>query len=101
MIDQAYLTSLRVLGRIEGTSTLLLFFVAMPLKYLGGIPVAVTIAGSIHGMLFLTLVWRFFAGIERVPIPRSLALQGIIAAVIPFGPFILDSRLARVGTSRG
>lgn len=96
MINHGYLNSLRVLGKVEGTSTLILFFVAMPLKYLAGLPVAVTIAGAVHGLLFMTLVWRFFTAIERVPISRSLALQGVLAAIVPFGPFLLDSRLARV-----
>jgi integral membrane protein len=97
MIDHNYLNSLRLLGKIEGTSTLILFLVAMPLKYLAAMPIAVTIVGSIHGMLFLALIWKFFNAIDRVPIPRSLAIHGVVAAVIPFGPFILDSRLARIG----
>ena len=96
MIDRRYLGALRTMGKIEGTSTLVLFFVAMPLKYLAGIPVAVTIAGSIHGLLFLTLVWMFYNAIDRVPIPRALALKGVVAAVIPFGPFVLDGALARL-----
>ena len=94
--DHKYLGALRTIGKIEGTSTLVLFFVAMPLKYLAGIPVAVTIAGSIHGMLFLTLVWMFYSATDRVPIPRSLAVKGVIAAIVPFGPFILDRELARL-----
>jgi integral membrane protein len=87
------------MGKIEGTSTLVLFFIAMPLKYLGGIPMAVTIAGAIHGMLFLALVWMFFAAVSRVPISRSMALKGVIAAVVPFGPFLLDRDLARLHTA--
>jgi integral membrane protein len=97
MTDRRYLGALRTMGKIEGTSTLVLFFIAMPLKYLAGLPVAVTIAGSIHGMLFLTLVWMFYRAVDRVPIPRSLALKGVIAAVVPFGPFVLDRQLADVG----
>jgi integral membrane protein len=92
----SFLNKLRVLGKIEGTSTLLLFFVAMPLKYFAGMPMAVRVMGSIHGMLFLSLVWMFFMAVDRVPIPRRLALLGVLAAVVPFGPFVLDRRLAEV-----
>jgi integral membrane protein len=45
----------------EGISFLVLLGIAMPLKYLAHIPVAVTIAGSIHGILFIAfmvLAWE-------------------------------------------
>ena len=37
----------------EGVSFLVLLLIAMPLKYLAGFPLAVKIAGSIHGILLL------------------------------------------------
>lgn len=40
----------------EAISTVILFFVAMPLKYLADIPEAVRIAGSIHGFLVVLFV---------------------------------------------
>ena len=95
-IDRKLLGRLRVLGMIEGTSTLVLFGVAMPLKYFAGMPLAVTIAGSIHGFLFLALVSAFIAGIGHIPIPRALAAAGVAAAVVPFGPFLIDGRLKRL-----
>ena len=95
-VDSVFLRRLRVLGTIEGVSTLVLFFVAMPLKYLAGMPLAVTIAGSIHGVLFIGLVSMFLIGADRVPIPRGLVVVGLLAAVVPFGPFVIDGRLARL-----
>lgn len=96
MLDQLYLRRLRVLGTIEGTSTLVLFGIAMPLKYFAGMPTAVTIVGSIHGLLFLALVFAFVTSVRRVPLPPKLAAIGVFCAVIPFGPFLLDPRLKRV-----
>ena len=61
-VNRPYLKWLMILGIIEGLSTLALFFVAMPLKYHGGQPMAVTIAGGIHGILFLALVGMFLVG---------------------------------------
>src|SRR5688572_23738431 len=92
-----FLRRLRTLSFIEGVSTLILFGIAMPMKYVGGIPIAVTIAGSVHGLLFVLLASMFLLAIRRVPITRSMAMLGIAAAVIPFGPFVMDSRLRRVG----
>jgi integral membrane protein len=96
-IDHQFLDRLRLLGKIEGTSTLVLFGIAMPLKYLAGMPLAVSIVGAVHGLLFLALVYAFFIARSRVPMPTSLALLGVASAVVPFGPFMLDSRLARIG----
>jgi integral membrane protein len=92
---------LRTLGLVEGISTLALFGVAMPMKYVAGIPIAVTIAGSLHGLLFTALALMFILAIKKVPIPRRMAMLGIAAAIVPFGPFIMDRPLARIAdTSR-
>jgi integral membrane protein len=65
-------------------STLILFGIAMPMKYAGGMPLAVTVAGSVHGVLFVLLASMFLLAIEKVPIPRRAAMPRIAAAVIPF-----------------
>ena len=96
-IDHGYLQNLRRMGTIEGISTLVLFGIAMPLKYLADMPLAVTVVGSIHGFLFLGLVGMLAVAVRRVPLPTGLAIAGVAAAVIPFGPFVLDRRLARLG----
>jgi len=96
-VDRQFLRRLRTIGAIEGVSTLILFGIAMPLKYLAGMPMAVRIAGSIHGALFVTLVVTFIMGIKRIPISRRLAGAGIVAAVFPFGPFIMDRWLDKIG----
>lgn len=100
-VDQRFLQRLRAVGVIEGTSTLLLFFVAMPLKYLGDIPLAVTIVGSIHGVLFLALVAMFLLGKRRVPLSSRLTAAGIAGAVVPFGPFVVDRWLGRLPQGTG
>ena len=81
---------------MEGISTLVLFGIAMPLKYLAGLPMAVTIIGSIHGVLFLALASMFVLGTRRIPISKGMAAAGIVAAVVPFGPFVMDRRLERL-----
>jgi hypothetical protein len=43
----------------------------------------------------MLLTWMFYTGIERVPLSRQLAVWGIVGAVIPFGPFVVDRWLAR------
>jgi integral membrane protein len=97
LTNVTFVRALRQLALIEGVSTLLLFFVAMPLKYLAGMPLAVTIVGSIHGFLFVALVVMLLIAIVKVPISAGLAAAGIVAAVVPGGPFLLERRLAKIG----
>jgi integral membrane protein len=83
------------MGFVEGISTLVLFGIAMPLKYMADLPMAVRIAGSVHGFLFVCLTVMLMMSITRVPLSRSMAITGVIAAIVPFGPFIFDRWLAR------
>ena len=92
-MNQSFLQRLRLAGVIEGTSTLVLFGVAMPLKYMADMPIAVTIVGMAHGVLFMILVGMALIAIKKVPISRRLALMVMVGAVFPFGPFIVDRRL--------
>ncbi len=91
-----FVRALRHLAIVEGVSTLILFGIAMPLKYFAGMPLAVRIVGSIHGALFVALVVMLLLAIRKVPISLKLAAAGIAAAVIPGGPFLLDRHLARL-----
>lgn len=84
---------LRITGLIEGTSTLLLFAVAMPLKYGLGMDMAVRIVGSVHGFLFLLYIGYAALIVRRYGWPWLLWLWMFIAACIPFGPFVVDRRL--------
>jgi integral membrane protein len=94
--DPVFLRRLITMGVVEGTSTLLLFLVAMPLKYLADLPLAVTIVGSIHGALFVVYVLMLFLAVSRVPLPLGLVAWGLVGAVVPFGPFVFDVPLKRM-----
>ena len=91
----SFLKNLRRLGLVEGVSTLVLFGIAMPLKYMANMPKAVSVVGSLHGALFVGLVLMLMMATNRVPISRGLAFMGIVAAIIPFGPFVFDRWLVR------
>ncbi len=99
-IDSQFLSRLRLLSVVEGISTLLLFGIAMPLKYVADMPMAVRIVGSLHGLLFVCLAIVFLLAIRRVPISKRLATAGIIAAILPFGPFVFDRWLGELETPK-
>jgi integral membrane protein len=88
-----FLRRLRTLSLIEGWSTLILFFIAMPVKYLMDIPEAVSWPGRIHGGLFVMLVIAALIGIKAIPMSGRLSFLLIVAAIFPFGPFLMDRKL--------
>lgn len=89
----------RLSGMIEGVSFLVLLGIAMPLRTYADMPLAVTYTGWAHGVLFilycLALLQAWVGGILSFP----MAVLGFVAALIPFGPFLIDRRLAAAAAS--
>jgi integral membrane protein len=85
--------TLRILTLTEGVSFLLLLGLAMPLKYLAGRPEAVTVVGWAHGMLFVALCLALLAVTIEHRWPLRRAAGVFLAALLPFGPFVIDHRL--------
>ncbi len=85
----------RVSGFIEGASLLILLFIAMPLKYMVGVPEAVTVVGSLHGLFFV--VYVFVIGYTTLKIRWNIkwAAGALAAAFIPFGNLFLDRYIKR------
>ena len=87
----------RTVGAIEGTSALILFFVAMPLKYLSGMPEigkpVVFWVGLIHGLLFISYATVTFIAWGKGCLTARLVGLAAVASIVPFGPFVIDRRL--------
>ena len=85
---------LRRIALIEGASFLVLLVIAMPLKYMAGMPMAVKLVGWVHGVLFVLFCWALLQTLMRVSnwtFLRSVVV--FIASLLPFGPFLLDGRM--------
>ena len=84
---------LRLIAMIEGISLLLLLGVAMPLKYWAGMPMAVNLVGWAHGVLFVLfcLLLPYTMLVAKWSILKGIVV--FIAALVPFGPFLIDGRL--------
>lgn len=85
---------LRIVGILEGSSWLILLFIAMPMKYMFNNPIGTQIMGPIHGFLFVIFVlyilllsfqlkWSFF----------KITLLLLAASIIPFGTFYVDKKI--------
>jgi integral membrane protein len=88
------------MGRIEGTSLLVLLAVAMPLKYLAGLPLAVTVVGSAHGLLWVI----YMAMLGRMWMTRTWSFATVVtagvASVLPFGPWWFERRVSGSAAGR-
>ncbi len=91
----------RALSLIEGLSYVVLLGIAMPLKYLAGFPLAVKVAGTAHGVLFvalgLAIAWQLFS--RRWSFSLSAYVMAI--ALVPLGALYLERRWQREGQLGG
>lgn len=85
----------RWIALLEGASFVLLLFVAMPLKYFAGMPLAVRVVGLAHGLLFLSYVGLLIALLARRQWSIARAAEAFGLGLVPFGPFVLDRSLRR------
>ncbi len=87
------LRQFRWIGWAEAISFLLLLGIAMPLKYMAGMPLGVRVVGAAHGALFVLYV---VAAVRAARHDRWSFKQLVIAwvaSLLPFGPFLIDHRL--------
>ena len=89
------LSRFRFVSLAEGVSYLALLGVAMPLKYAAGMPMAVSVAGMVHGLLFVAFVMSLFAVATADQWRMKRSAIAMVAALLPFGAFWLERRLRR------
>ncbi|MBL8321657.1 MAG: DUF3817 domain-containing protein [Acinetobacter sp.] len=85
--------TLRAVGFLEGMSFLLLLFIAMPVKYMMGNPILVKYVGMGHGVLFIVFLVVLFAVCEKQKWSLKVFILGLIASILPFGPFVFDLKI--------
>ena len=89
------LKNLTIMGYLEGTSFLLLLGIAMPLKYMLGIPEAVKYVGMAHGALFIAYILVLLIATSKIKMPLWALPAGVLGSFLPFGPFIFDYLLKK------
>ncbi|MGZ8367014.1 MAG: DUF3817 domain-containing protein [Nitrospira sp.] len=83
----------RMTALAEGSSFLVLLFVAMPMKYVMGMPKVVTVVGAIHGILFLAYVAQLARLRTTLQWDNKFSFYAFLASLLPFGPFLFDKHL--------
>ena len=88
--------TLRLVGLLEGISFLLLLFIAMPMKYMFDNPILVKYVGMGHGVLFIAFLVVLFVVCEKQKWSLKMFILGLIASILPFGPFVFDAKLKKM-----
>ena len=88
-------TFFRVISFLEGTSYLLLLFIAVPIKYWMNDPQYVKLLGMPHGLLFVGYIVLAF--LLKSELNWSIKKLGVvlIASILPFGTFYVDKKYLR------
>ena len=84
---------LRITGLVEGLSFIILLFIAMPLKYVWGNPLAVKIVGMVHGILFVLFCFALMRAMYAARWSLGRGAFVFAAAFLPFGPFLIDKKM--------
>ncbi len=91
----------RMTALAEGSSFLVLLCIAMPMKYVMGMPRVVTVVGAIHGILFLLYIGQLTKLRTTYQWDNRFSFYAFVASLLPFGPFVFDKHLREkeVGTN--
>lgn len=84
-----------LIGKIEGYSYLALLLIAMPLKRIFDLPMAVTIVGGIHGLLFILFMYQILQLLMNKDFSLKQSVYAFLLSIVPFGTFYLGRLLPK------
>ncbi len=92
MNNKNFIRVFRLIAILEGISLLVLFFLAMPLKYWFNTPQLISPVGMSHGLLFVGYV--ILASLAYAVLRWSIKdfVIVILASFIPFGTFYVEKK---------
>ncbi len=90
MKNKTTLEKFRFINFAEGISFLVLLFIAMPLKYYFGYPVATKIVGMLHGLLFIWFLIMLSQAHQEYKFTMKFSIILFIGSIVPFGTKYTD-----------
>jgi integral membrane protein len=84
---------LRLVSLFEGSSLVLLFCIAMPLKYFFASPQMVRVVGMAHGLLFISFVLALLTAAIELKFSLVKSLKIFALSFVPFGFLKIDQWL--------
>ncbi len=89
------LQKFRLINKIEGLSFIILIFIAMPMKYYFGYPMATKIVGMLHGLLVFVFIYQILEAQKEAGFTWKETGLYTLLSLIPFGSFYTDKLLAK------
>ena len=89
-MQSARLNRFRKVAFWEGVSYVVLLGLAMPLKYLAGIPEPVKVVGWAHGVLFILYVILLADAMRHCDWSVKRGALFFVASLLPFAPFFVE-----------
>ena len=86
-LELAQLRRLEAASLVEATTLVLLIGVAVPLKHLAGISLAVTVMGPVHGLAFAAYLWTVLQTVAGGGWQRAEWLRLLAVAFVPFAGY--------------
>tara|TARA_B100000287_G_C20431380_1_gene701657 strand:+ start:551 stop:832 length:282 start_codon:yes stop_codon:yes gene_type:complete len=86
----------RIIAFLEGTSYIVLLFIAVPIKYLLQNEFYVKMLGMPHGILFMLYILLAFMIKSKMNWNLYEFMMVVISSVIPFGTFYVDRKYLRL-----
>ena len=85
----------RIVALWEAISTLCLFFIAMPMKYIFKVPEATKVAGSIHGGFVFVFVILLIMCTSEYKWPITKAIRLFLTSLVPIYGFKVELDLKK------
>ncbi|MAR39992.1 MAG: hypothetical protein CMD22_04905 [Flavobacteriales bacterium] len=82
----------RIIAFLEGISYIILLFICVPIKYLGGDDQWVKLLGMPHGILFVGYILMAFLIKKEERWNRTELFIVLICSILPFGTFYIDRK---------
>lgn len=101
MPGKSMLQLFRIVALIEGVTTIMLFLVAMPVKYWLDNPVLVPPVGMAHGVAWLTYLVAMLVCLPGARFGAGEWIRTFVAALFPFGTFLNDGFIKRKALALG
>lgn len=65
---------------------------------MANLPMAVSIVGMLHGILFMAYLYLVYECRNTYGWPLKMAAEGVLASIVPFGPFIFHRKVEKWST---
>lgn len=82
----------KIISTLEAISFLVLLLIAMPLKYIWGMPEMVEVTGMAHGILFVLYVFGAYWMYKKLDWNLKTFFITVLCSVVPLGPFYVERK---------